>query len=267
MSDEYYDEPPPPVPTFSDGASGGGRGANSRAAASRASASKSAVSAASRASAMMAATIQQLPKNSIITSTGIRTIQSNKPPVNAAAIQLAQKRASIIIQNAKPPEPIVIKPPTPDITPVIPVIPITTFIPKITTIIQVETPKKIQLPVIQPKPFVLQEYQSHVDAVQKKKEELLLSFTPRNKVQKITYPSIKNIKHKTVTEDRPINKDALEQLSKNLLSVINQSDKTGILDEFNNYETSLRISIEEPLHRTAIQNALTNKALYLTSDA
>jgi hypothetical protein len=93
MGDYDYYEEPQPVPTFSDGSTSGGRGANSRALAGRASASKSAVSAASRASAIMTASIQQLPKNSIITSTGVRAIKPSGPSVNIMAVKAAQKRS------------------------------------------------------------------------------------------------------------------------------------------------------------------------------
>jgi len=40
-----------------------------------------------------------------------------------------------------------------------------------------------------------------------------------------------------------------------------------LLDEFNKYQIGLRISIEQPCHKNAVQEALATKALYLTSDA
>ena len=254
---EYYEEPQP-VPTFSDGSSSGGRAAKSKAAASRAVASKSALSAASRASAMMAASIQQLPKNSIITANGIRSTQINRPSINVAAVQAAQKRADIVMKTAKPPEQLLIKLPAPDVI---------HKMPESTTIIQGESDKKIQEDNIHSKTAILELYSLHVEEVRKKKQELLLSFTPVTLEPKKSYYCTRDIRHKTLTEDRPVHQEALTVLSRRLSSLIGLSDKTAMLDEIDAYQTTLRISIEEPLHKAAIQNAHTNKQAYLTSDA
>jgi len=253
---EYYEEPAP-VPTFSDGSTSGGRGANSRAAASRAVASKSAVSAASRASAMMAASIQQLPKNSIITSNGIRSLQPVKPAVNKNVLQAAQKRAENIMKNVKPPEPMMIK-----LTP----IEVVAKIPASTTILESAKTDVVAKNITKFQTVSSDEHMEIVKTARQKKEELLVSFQAPVKTSMPRYRPVKMIRHKTIT-DTPVNQDALQQLSDGLLLALRSSDKTAILDEFTKYQGSLRISIEQPSHKEAVQKSRDNKTVYFTSDA
>ena len=255
MSDYDYYEEPQPVPTFSDGSTSGGRGANSRAAASRASASKSAVSAASRASAIMAASIQQLPKNSIITSNGIRSVQqSSGPGVNMAAIKAAQRRSEEIMRTVKPPEPIVlIKQP----------VNVVANIPTSTTILKPLTTDAINRTVSKSDTYVSDIYKAAVDLARTRKEELLSSVEHSPLIQQKKYGQV-NYTTYQASDDIPINNAVLEKLAYNVSRL--QANK-DFLDEFNKSQSYLRISIEEPIHKIAFQKALTNKASYLTSDA
>lgn len=254
---EYYEEPQP-VPTFSDGSSGGGRGANSRAAASRASASKSAVSAASRASAMMAASIQQLPKNAIITSNGIRNLQPSMPAVNMAAIKAAQKRSENVMRTAKPPEPLLVQLPPRDVV---------ANIPESTTILHPVQPENIVTVVSKAEYFSSTLYKDAVTTALSRKQELLDGRVSSEPPVVKKYRATKCRKYSSSETELPVNKEALQKLSVNLVSLLNSPNKTAILDEFNQYQTSLRISIEQPCHKNAVEQALAIKALYLTSDA
>lgn len=256
MGDYDYYEEPQPVPTFSDGSTSGGRGANFRAAASRASASKSAVSAASRASAMIAASIQQLPKNSIITSNGIRNIQSSGPAVNMAAVRAAQKRSEDILKTVKPPEPLIIRQP----------IEFVAKIPSSTVILETANPATTLNKVSSSSKFTSDIYDAAVKVARTRKEELLTSVEPTIQTKKI-YAPIKYIRHTGLIEEQSINKGALDELASNLSTLLRSNDKVSILEEFNKYQTKLRISIEEPYYKNAIQQFRLNKQTYLTSDA
>ena len=255
MGDYDYYEEPQPVPTFSDGSTSGGRGANSRAAASRASASKSAVSAASRASAIMAASIQQLSKNSIITSNGVRSAQqSSGPGVNMAAIKAAQRRSEEIMRTVKPPEPIIIKQP----------INVVANIPASTTILKPLNTDAINRTVSKSESYISDVYKEAVDQARLRKQELVSSLQPSPSIEQ-KYGPVKYIRYDE-TDDIP-NNAALEKLAYNISRLQANKDKTLLLDEFNKCQADLRISIEQPIHKNAFQKALTNKALYLTSDA
>jgi hypothetical protein len=257
MGDYDYYEEPQPVPTFSDGSSGGGRGANSRAAASRASASKTAVSAASRASAIMTASIQQLPKNSIITSNGIRSIQKpSGPGLNMAAIKAAQKRSEDVMRTVKPPEPIIIKQP----------VNVVANIPTSTTILKPLNTDAINRSVAKSEIYVSDVYKAAVDLARIRKEELLLSLEPSPLIEQKKYGQVKYTIYET-SDDIAINNAALEKLTYNVSRLQANRDKTLLLGEFNKCQSDMRISIEEPIHKNAFQKALTNKASYLTSDA
>jgi hypothetical protein len=261
MSEYDYYEEPQPVPTFSDGSSGAGRGANSRAAASRAIASKSAVSAASRASAMMAASIQQLPKNAIITSNGIRNIQQQtRPNVNIAAVKAAQRRSEDMLRTVKPPEPIVVQLPAPPRD-------VVAKIPETTTILHTVKPDIIVNTVSNSQHFTLTAYKDTVNAALFKKQELLEGIEIGLETPVKKYGPVKYKCHSTIENNDVINQVALEKLSANLLRLLNSPNKSSILNEFNQYQISLRTFIEEPLHKNAVEEALTRKARYLTSDA
>ena len=254
MGDYDYYEEPQPVPTFSDGSTSGGRGANSRAAASRASASKSAVSAASRASAIMAASIQQLPKNSIITSNGIRNLQQpHGPAINMAAVKAAQKRSEDILRTVKPPEPIIIKQP----------VNVVANIPVSTTILKPLNTDTINRNVAKSEVYTSDIYKEAVDLAYIRKQDLLLSLETPPLIQQRKYGPVKYTTYEA-SEDPVINKAVLEKLMYNISRLQVNKD---FLDEFNKYQSELRISIEEPIHKNAFQQALTNKSVYLTSDA
>jgi hypothetical protein len=109
-------------------------------------------------------------------------------------------------------------------------------------------------------------YKDAVILAGSKKQERLASLEPSPPEQRTLYDPIKYIRHTTDSSARSIDKTALDQLAYNLSSVLRNTDKTLILDEFNKYQINARILIEEPLHKTAFQQALANKRTYLTSD-
>lgn len=289
--DDYYDEPPPPVPTFSEG-SHGPRGAGSKAAASRASASKSAVSAASRASAIMAASIQQLPKNSIITSNGIRDKQQATPTVNKAAIEAIQKKLNSLTKNIntpKPPE----MPPTqinthghrvpphfnPQIVPRFNQLPPNYLLPqnslrKLQEQVRYRPPSPPWQSYVEEEPkkqiirAVSEPHKVIVRNTLKKKEEMLKEFTPRPNRETKKYGPVKYITIKPAVIEPPIVNEQLNTLRETLATVIQTSSNNQmILDAFKKYNNDVRISTEYSLHKNSIDTALTNKKAYFVSDA
>jgi len=294
--DDYDDDPPPPVPTFSEGSTTGRRGANSKAAASRASALKSAISIASKASAIISSSSQQSSRSSIKLSS-----------TNAQVSNINKEKSTVPKIPFKPPLPRPILIPTPEvkphsIEPIIPVKPIPRpqprYVPEIKPLNQqassiltsinkyIHEPLLPQSHVVIPdKPQVstamtsILNYRNqppvnlpnnYAATIQKarssKKEMLALVELPVNLPPK-KYNSVNFIKHSTLVEDIPFTKSLLDQLASNLKSLVNSTNKLDILDEFDNYQINLRISTEEPIHKRAFEEALRNKRVYLTSDA
>jgi hypothetical protein len=263
--DDYddYDEPVP-RPTFSEG-SHGRRGDNIKANASRIHASKSAISAASRASAISAASIQQLSKNTVITSSGIRQQASSSYTVNKSQIQAAQMRANKVIQSVQAVQVQSVQTKTPIIN----------HTPQ--PINSVETAQVIKhRPVIEPRVEVSQVYiepvnkyselyDTIVKEARSKKEELLAFYTE-------PYRSIylhRSVQYRKLTldiEEYPIDKNALDKLCINIKKHLETSNSIQVLDEFKRYEDSLRISQETLLHKSAIEKALQIKNMYFASD-
>jgi hypothetical protein len=250
--DDYYEEPQP-IPTFSDGSSST-RGGNSRANASRASASKSANSAASRASANMVATLRQIPKGSIMTSTGIRNMNQAAPVVNKSAILAAKRRTDIMVSTIKPPVTPIVK-----LSPTVYKIHIVDDIPKSTVILKQDNTKE---PVnLKHTSEILKT--SQLNAHQKK-QELLIDLPVYKQSVKPQYNSIQSIQHTTPVRDIPLDKQQLQALCSKLSQVSTQS---SVFDEFTNYHIRVRMNVEQELHRQAVHFALMNKKKYLNSDA
>lgn len=281
MDDYAYDDAPPPMPTFSEG-SHGPRGANSKASASRASASKSAVSAASRASAIMAASIEKLPKGAIVTSNGIISKKPSAPPVNKSIIEAAQRRANEVLkkstqaitqqQNAAatnsvpthyPNSNIPIIPNFQQVIPTFPQQPAKMNMYSKAEGFELDKPKPVKVNTI-----VSEQHKNIVTATLNKKKELLktadiITIRPVKKYKNVDSKLI-NI----VLPELPDNTELILKLRNNLsMHITNSSDNQAILDEYNNYLRDLRISTEHLTHKEAIKIALANKDVYLTSDA
>ena len=110
-------------------------------------------------------------------------------------------------------------------------------------------------------------YGATIQKARSRKQEMLALIELPVKVSVKKYKPVNFIKHLTLIEDIPPNKSLLDQLASNLVRLVNSTNKLDILDEFDNYQIKLRISTEEPLHKRAFEEALTNKRVYLTSDA
>jgi hypothetical protein len=257
MGDEYYDEPQA-VPSFSDG-SYSNKGAKSSALASRVSASKNANAVASRASAIMMASMQQL-KN---TKYPIVNSHQSAPSVNNAnkqAINIAEKRAQHMLQGIR------INQVNNNIhnTHTIPVLLPQEAHDLITPPWQLDTEKvKVE--------EIVSIYNSdiHRDIVSNtfiKKKLLLETYEP------ISPKVFKKTRNVTLVKcSSPpigdIDPSLISTLSTNLLNILNTgSDKNEILNEFNRYSSSARISHEEPIHKYSVEKARIIKNTYFTSD-
>jgi len=260
MDDDYDDyEIPQPTPTFSGGSSGGTRGSNSRATASRMVASKSAIAAASRASAItMASNIHNVLYNRQPTN-----IISPKSSVNDASVKIAQKRSDIIRETFTPtnyqPLPPILPPPPPSIP--------TGKIPESTTVLNASTEQAIHTIIKNIGDYASDEYKSAIHTAHSKKQELLASFKSIQPVVSKQYGPVKYITYNTTSDEVPVNHVALDTLAANLVNILKSSDKISILNEFARYQANLHTSMEIPLHKKAIEDALANKAVYFTSDA
>jgi len=276
--DEYYEEPPP-VPTFSAGTScsKGMTQAN----ASRASASKAAFKNASRASAANAAFIQSLPKNSVITSSGVKVIEKPKY-VNITAIKAAEKRAvqTNVLAKAKDTLPLP-EPVRPNILPMAPQIQAKSFIPaglstQFSSVsnpifelpsIKKEEPKKTHLEditVVNTSKSDAMFHKSIVKAARLSKQILspvskMAIHPPVYKAKVIFYkPSILLDEPKGTPEDQ-------NMLCMNIQSALTASDTQRVLDEFKKYQGKILYSTEMIMHSKAVSMARENKKNYFTS--
>lgn len=296
--DDYDDEPPPPVPTFSEGSTTGRRGANSRAAASRASALKSAISIASKASAIISSSSQHASSSSIKLSNNPSNTNRERSTLSKVPYKPPLQPRPILIPTPE------IKPPTfePKINTLLKTIPIQQprYVPGINKLPQQQSSilasinKYIHEPLsyntVQPpldipvKPQVFgamasilnyrnqppvnlpNNYGATIQKARSRKQDMLALIELPVKLPVKKYKSVNFIKHFTSIEDIPVNQSLLEQLSSSLLRVVNSANKSDILNEFDNYQINLRISNEEPIHKKAFEEALINKRVYLTSD-
>jgi hypothetical protein len=256
MADDYddYDERPP-VPTFSDG-SYSNKGAKSSANASRLSASKNAHAVASRASAMMAASMQQLKYS---TQPILNSHQAVAPrnTINRIAIQAAEKRAQHMIQQIRSPE----------ITPIpISAPPNIVKDPELDNYVPIYTaPEPVQIKEI--KLFHTSDIYSNIVTAAISRKKLLLENYEH------IYPKVfKNTKRVVLVQSSSpppgeVDPSLISTLSTNLLNILNvASDNNEILDEFNRYTSRVRISLEEPIHKSAVEKARIIKNTYFTSD-
>lgn len=279
MDDYDYDDETPSVPTFSEGSVARRRGAISRAAASRAFASKSAISIASKASAIISASIQTTSTTSIKPSNHIhnnqhRTIALNTPFKNIPQFNPpVQKNLAphIDFKFPKINNPIPLSQPrTP---PQLPENPKSDLMLSINNFIQERyTPKSNKNEIIYNITEELlakleETYRTAIEKARSRKLELLSTMEPLITELRPRYKPVKYIVYNTLTEGISINKEALEKLIDNLRTSLSLTDKVSVLDDIDKYNISLRISNEEPNHNKAFQQALINKALYLTSDA
>jgi hypothetical protein len=247
--DNDYQEERPSIPTFSDG-SYTNRGAKSSADASRISASKNTLAVASRASAMMSTSIKQLKYNT--------TPIVPKNMVNRTAVQAAEKRAQYILQKVISPQ----------------------CVPNIkttsqnddnnsTTDISVAIYPSLQLVDIKETNIlhVVDKYKDIVIATSIKKKILVEDYIYN--APKIFKDNRKVLLVKSASPNPgEIDPSFLSTLSTNLLNILNiQSDNTELLNEFDRHTLRVRISLEEPIHKSAVEKARINKNTYFTSDA
>lgn len=262
MGDDYddYDERPP-VPTFSDG-SYTNKGAKSSATASRMSASKNSLAVASRASATMLASMQQL-KNSHVQMVNSRGPVAPKPALNHLAIQAAEKRERQMLQHIKQPS--------------LENIAINTIISEIK--FNYKTPTDIYTPpeytYVEPEPYqpievklahISEIYRDSISNARSKKTILLETY-------ELISPKIikKNIQVKLVKTSSPqqqeVDQALISLLSVNLSNILSmESHNEELLNELNRHKLRVRISLEEPLYKRAVDNARINKNTYFTSD-
>lgn len=254
MGDDYDDyEERPQVPTFSDG-SYTIRGAKMSAQASRTSASKNALAIASRASATMITSIQKLNNTHTINNTFRQVV--TRPVTNQSAIRAAERRAQHIVNSIQQYETqqALIKPQE--------------------IIKEVDVCQPIY---VQPQPIIIKEeiklqpsdiYREIVNITFNRKKLLLEAYQPKPIIIIKKYPTPKLVKCNT-SINSVVNKELLSILSQNLSNILkSETDNSEeILNEINRHLSRQRISVEEPLHKCAIDNALKNKASYFTSDA
>jgi len=171
------------------------------------------------------------------------------------AIRAAQKRSEVVMRTVKPPEPMIIRLPTDVIA----------KIPESTVILHTAKLELSLNNVLNSCKYTSEVYEQAVKSARLRKEELLTSLEPTIISRKLATP-VKYIRHNTVIEEPSINQGILNELSSNLPNLLRSNDKLAILEEFNKYQTSLRISIEEPYHKNAIEQCRLNRQSYLTSD-
>jgi hypothetical protein len=262
-----YDDEQPSVPTFSEGSIAGRRGANSRAAASRAFASKSAISIASKASAIIAASIQNTPATIIKQSNHIHNNQHRTAALNTHNFNPFVQAAipnSIDIKFPKITNPIPLGQPQLPENPKSDIMSsINNFIEETTTDTSIKT--EVHRNTLMEETLRLEEiYRRAIQSAHHRKLELLAMIQPLS----LQEPEGSNpVKYNALTENISINQDPLGELIDNLRTSITLITKEDVLDHIEKYQISLRISIEEPIHKKAFEEALINKTAYLTSDA
>lgn len=266
--DDDYDDERPNVPTFSEGSQPLRRGVNSRAAASRASASRSAISIASKASSIIAASIQNSHTTIIKQSNHIHSNQHRTAALNTNIFNPFVQPPITKSTGIKFPQitnPIHLGQP-----PQLPETPKSDIILSMNNFIQERNTVKLIKPEFDHDTSIeesirLEEiYRIAIQVAHYRKLELLAIIQPLTPQEPALYNPVK---YNTLTEDASINQEPLEELIDNLRTSVNLIDKEGILDNIEKYQNSLRISIEEPIHKKAFQQALINKTVYLTSDA
>lgn len=238
--DEY--DQPEFNPTFSDGLFNGKRGDKLKAITSRAHASRSATSIASRASDLLRESLQKLPKNTIITSEGIRQVKEKKQHIN-----IVQKRN----YNIKVPEPNYTQS--------------SDWVIKRTILDPVRVTPVVNIPKIIDK-AILDEFKNSVDTARSRKQELLADIKVSVSYNPLRYTTKNYIDHVVLLEEPSLNHDALDKLVYNLSNLINSPDKTVILDEFNNYNLTIRKAVGQSIHKKVYEEAMINKRAYFTSD-
>jgi len=254
MGDDYddYDERPQ-LPTFSDG-SYTMRGSKTNAQESRMSASKNALAIASRASATMITSMQKLKNNTHPTNNTIRPV-TTRPVTTQSAIRAAERRAQHLVNTIQQHETqqALKKPP--------------------------EVFKEVDVcqPIYTPRqPVIIHEevkihpsdiYREIVNLAFIKKKLLLEAYrpTPPNIIK--VYRNAKLVKRNTPTKPA-VDPELLSILSNNLSNILNSEyhNNDEILNEIDRHLSRVRISVEEPLHKCAVDNALKIKASYFTSD-
>ena len=253
MGDDYDNNSSPPVPTFSDGCYAN-RGAKLNADASRLSATKHAIAVASRASAMAATSMQQLQYN---TRHPVISHQSVQPKniVNKQAIQVAEKRAKDIMQQ------IILSEQVANIT------------NSSQNIFNYDEDNSVPI-YTAPQPLEIKEttvvnhldtYRDIVIAASNRKKLLLESY-------KYSAPKTFNnrkvlLVQSTSPETGQVDPSLLLTLSTNLSRILNtSSDKNELLNELDRHNLRVRISLEEPIHKSAVEKARIIKNTYFTSD-
>ena len=253
MGDDYddYDERPQ-LPTFSDG-SYTNRGAKMNAYASRMSASKNALAIASRASATIITSMQKINNNTQAINNKSRQV-TTRPVTNQTAIRAAERRAQHVVTSIQQYESqqALIKPQ--------------------------EIFKEVDVcqPIYIPRQPIIKEelkiqpsdiYREIVSITFIKKKLLLEAYQakPPNIIKK--YPNPKLVKCNTTIKPA-IDPELISILSNNLSNILNPEydNNEEIINEIDRHHLRVRISVEEPLHRCAIDNALIKKVSYFTSD-
>ena len=264
-----YDDEQLSVPTFSEGSMAGRRGANSRAAASRAFASKSAISIASKASAIIAASIQNTPTTIIRQPTRVLINQHQTAALNSNQFNPIVQPGLFQNNDLKFPQitnPIPLS--QPHTFPQITEPPKLNIMSSINNFIGERNTSTTNIKELEYNNSIEEKlaYRNAVEVAHHRKLELLANREPLIIKEPSQYKPVKYILYETLIEDTSTNNEFLEELKHNLITSLATIDKKTVLDHIEKYHISLRISIEEPIHKRAFQQALINKTAYLTSD-
>jgi hypothetical protein len=264
-----YDDEQPSVPTFSEGSISGRRGANSRAAASRAFASKSAISIASKASAIIAASIQNSSTTIIKQPTRTLINQHQTPALNTRQFNPIQHLG--VPQNSGVKFPQITNPiplSQPHIVSQLAETPKLDIMSSINNFIEERTTSISSKKELDYNNSIEEKvrYRNAIHVARRRKLQLLPKTEPLIIKERSQYKPVKYILHKSLIGDTDINHEVSEEFIDNLRTSVATMNKEAILDHINKYQISLRISIEEPIHKRAFQDALINKTAYLTSD-
>jgi len=291
MSDDYgdYDERPQ-VPTFSDGFYVN-KGAKSTAESSRILASKNALAVASRSFAMMATSMQQLKYNTqpIVNS---QHPVAPKNTVNKLAIQAAEKRNKYMIQqiisstqNANIAS-VALNHDEDNTQPIVnsqqPVAP-NNAVNKLA----IQTTERKTKYMIQQIISSTQNANIASVALNHDKDnsvtnldiyrDIVITTSNRKKLllETYTYSAPKIFKNNrkvllvqsTSPEIPQLDPSLISTLSSNLAHILKSaSDNNEILNEFDRYKFRVRISLEEPIHKSVVEKARIIKNTYFTSD-
>jgi hypothetical protein len=109
-------------------------------------------------------------------------------------------------------------------------------------------------------------YRESVTSALTKKKVLLETYqaTPHKKSKKDTRGTLVQTK---TSEQSEVDPSLLSMLSVNLMNIINSgSHNQKLIDEFNTYNLRARISLEEMVHKSAVEKARIIKNTYFTSD-